>query len=202
MTQGDPLSPTIFNMVVDVVVRQCVTVMVEGAEERGKHEQEGRHKNSLFYADDDMVASSDPRWLHGKFSTLVGLFNRVGLQDNVSKTVGMVCRPFQAAGTQSEAAYGGRMTGEGPSYRERQKGRVQRKACGKEMAAGSMAGHMTTQRGQAAEELWSWTTSAKGEELRKYCMAFLAKGGPRSFPVEGCPGRATPRTAMRVHFLH
>ena len=36
VTQGDPLSPTIFNVAVDVVVRHWVTVMVEGAEERGE----------------------------------------------------------------------------------------------------------------------------------------------------------------------
>ena len=34
VTQGDPLSPTIFNVVVDVVVRHWVTLMVEGVEER------------------------------------------------------------------------------------------------------------------------------------------------------------------------
>ena len=33
-------------------------------------------------------------------------------------------------------------------------------------------------------------------------MAFSAKGGPWSFPVEGCPGRAAKRTAIWVHFLH
>ena len=98
MTQGNPLSSTIFNVVVDAVARHWVTVIVEGVEERGDRGQEGRYQNSLYYADDGMVASSDPRWLLGEFSTLVGLFNRVGLQDNVSKTVGMVCRPFQAAG--------------------------------------------------------------------------------------------------------
>ena len=51
------------------------------------------HHNYLFYAEDGMVASSDPKWLQGEFSTLVGLFNRVGLQNNAGKTVGMVCRP-------------------------------------------------------------------------------------------------------------
>ena len=30
--QGDPLSPTIFNVVVDAVVRHWVSVMVKGAE--------------------------------------------------------------------------------------------------------------------------------------------------------------------------
>ena len=45
---------------------------------------------SLFYADNGMVASSDPGWLQGAFNTLVGLFDRVGLQINVGKTVGTV----------------------------------------------------------------------------------------------------------------
>ena len=85
VTQGDPLSPTMFNVVVDAVVRHWVAVMVECAEERSGRVQEGRHQNALFYADDDMVASSDLRWLHGAFSTLVGLFNRVGLKTNAGK---------------------------------------------------------------------------------------------------------------------
>ena len=85
--------------------------MVEGAEERGERGQEGKHQDSLFYADDGMVASSGPRWLQGAFNTLVGLFVRVLLQTNVGKTVGMVCCPFQAVGNLSEAAYGRRVTG-------------------------------------------------------------------------------------------
>ena len=117
MTQGDPLSPTIFNMVMDAVVRYWVAVVMESVEERGGHRQEGRHQNSLFYADDGVVASSDPRWLQGDFSTLVGLSGWVGLKTNSGKTIGMVCHPFQLVGTQSEAAYGRRMTGAVPSYR-------------------------------------------------------------------------------------
>ena len=91
--QGDMLSPTIFNMVVDAVVRHWVTVMVEGAEERGEGGQEGRHHNALFYTDNGMVELLDSRWLQGAFSTLLGLLDSVGLRTNVGKTVGMVCRP-------------------------------------------------------------------------------------------------------------
>ena len=94
--------------------------MVEGADEWNGCGQEGRHQNDLFYTDDRMVASLDPRWLQGVFSTLLGLLNRMGLKTNVSKTVGMVFRPCQAAGTQSEAAYRRRIMGVGPSYQERQ----------------------------------------------------------------------------------
>ena len=79
-------------MVVDVVVRHWVSVVVEGAEEQGRHVQEGRHQNALFYADDGMVAFSDPRWLQGDFSILVGLFIKVGLRTNFRKIFGMVCR--------------------------------------------------------------------------------------------------------------
>ena len=63
------------------------------------------YQNSLFYAGDGMVASSDLRWLQGEFSTLVGLSDKVGLRNNVGKTVGMVCRTCQATGTQLEVAY-------------------------------------------------------------------------------------------------
>ena len=39
VTQVDPLSPTIFNVVVDAVASHWVTVMVEGAEEQGERGQ-------------------------------------------------------------------------------------------------------------------------------------------------------------------
>ena len=50
MTQGDPLSPTIFNVVVDAVVRLWVTIAVMEAEKRRERGREGRHQAALFYA--------------------------------------------------------------------------------------------------------------------------------------------------------
>ena len=61
VTQGDPLSPTIFNVVVDVVVRHWVTIAVMEAETRREQGREGRHQAALLYADDGMLASSDPK---------------------------------------------------------------------------------------------------------------------------------------------
>ena len=63
MTQSDPLSPTIFNVVVDAVVRHWVQGVLEESEARRDLGQEGRHQASLFYANDGMVTSSDPVWL-------------------------------------------------------------------------------------------------------------------------------------------
>ena len=80
VTQGNPLSPTIFNVVVDAVVRHWVTSAIAEAEAQGELGKEGRHQAALFYANGGMVASSDPGWLQGAFNTLVGLFDRVGLR--------------------------------------------------------------------------------------------------------------------------
>ena len=135
-----------------------MTVMAEGAEERGERGKEVKYHNPLFYVDDIMVAFSEPQWLQGAFSTLVRLFYRVGLRTNVGKTISMVCCPCQAAGNQSKAAHGIRMTGEGPSYWEKHKGQVQCRYYGEDMSAGSFAGHRMTQQGRASEERLSWKT--------------------------------------------
>ena len=145
MTQGDPLSPTFFNVVVDAVVCHWVTLAVEEAEKRGK---EGRHQAALFYADDGMVASSNPRWLQWDFNALVGLFDCVGLHTNMGKTVSMTCRPFPTAGNQSEVAYRRKMTGKGLTYLERKREQVECGDYGKGMAAGSLEAHRMVQHGK------------------------------------------------------
>ena len=112
--QGNPLSPTLFNVVVDAVVRNWMNRIVEEAEARGETRQEGRHQASLFYADDGMVVLSDPTWLQGAFTALLGIFDRVGLMTNVGKTVSMVYHPYQVGvGDRKEEAYGRRITGKG-----------------------------------------------------------------------------------------
>ena len=96
-----------------------MTGVIAEAESQGELGKEGRHQAALFYADNGMVASYDPRWLQGAFNTLVGLFDRVGLRKNFGKTFGMVCHPCQAAGNLTTEAYGRRVMGVGPTYRER-----------------------------------------------------------------------------------
>ena len=58
--QGDLLSPTIFNMVVDAVVHNWVLVVVLGGEERDECGKEVMHQAALFYSDDGIVVSSGP----------------------------------------------------------------------------------------------------------------------------------------------
>ena len=92
----NPLSPRIFNVVVDAVVRHWFTMAINDAEKMGERGKEGRHRAARFYADDGMVASLDLRWLQWEFNALVCLFERVGLRTYVGNTVSIVFRLCQA----------------------------------------------------------------------------------------------------------
>ena len=62
-------------------------------------------KASFFYADVDMVSSTNPKWLQTAFDMLTRLFDREGLKTNVWKTMGVVCHPFWEARVRSDEAY-------------------------------------------------------------------------------------------------
>ena len=66
----------------------------------------------------------------------------------------------------------------------------------------SLAGHMHTQNGRAAEGIWSWENTAPGEEPQTYRMAFMTTREHINYPVEGCMGDAATRTAVQVQFSH
>ena len=104
-------------------------------------------ESEIFYAGDGVVASTYPGWLKSAFVLLTGVFDRVGLRTNSCKTVGLVCRPFWAAGVRADEAYTRRMTGEGRCFKEQQRGRVSCPEYGKELAKGSMVTHCQNQHG-------------------------------------------------------
>ena len=80
------------------MVRHWVTIALTEAETRRERGREGRHQAALLYADDSMLASSNPQWLQWAFTQLVGLFDRVELNTNTGKTVSMTCRPCNTTG--------------------------------------------------------------------------------------------------------
>ena len=110
MTQVNPLSPTIFNVVVDAVVRHWLEGLKNTNDEKGA--TGGGHFSAVFYADDGMVSALDPAWLQGTFSALVAIFDMVGLQTNVDKTAIMACHPYRAgSGNRTAEGYRRRITG-------------------------------------------------------------------------------------------
>ena len=67
----------------------------------------------------------------------------------------MTCRPCTAAGNHSEEAYGCKMTGEGLTFRDRKRERVECRDCGKELAEGSLDSHRMSQHEKARERRWT-----------------------------------------------
>ena len=93
VTQGGPLSPMIFNVVVDAVIQHWVTVVVDPQEGA---RQEGivtpiQTLLDLFYAQNGLITSPKSAFLQGTFGALMGLFDRVGLGTNKENTVSMAC---------------------------------------------------------------------------------------------------------------
>ena len=135
MTHVDPLSPTIFNVVVYAVVLHWKSLaaeraggdsrnnntakpagrMIRESDKRQRRTEEGhtrlKAKEYFFHAEGGMVASTDPGWLYTAFYTLTGIFDRVGLRINSRKTVGMVFQPCQAARVRADKSYTWKMTG-------------------------------------------------------------------------------------------
>ena len=95
VTQSELISPTILNMVVDVVIRHWEMVVAgEDAVPEGFC-REVQKLASLFYADDSLRASLHPDRLQEALNILTGLFYRVVLLTKMNKKVGMVCQPFR-----------------------------------------------------------------------------------------------------------
>ena len=149
----------------------------------------------IFYADNGVVASTDPGWLQSEFDFLTGLFDQVGLRTNVRKNVGIVFRPRRAAGVREDEAYTRRMTVEVRCFKERQREwqRVSCPECRKELEKGSLVTHRQTQHGLAKGRLGSEGDEADkgGDDTRTYRMEFPMRLGPRLCPVKGCSVRAS-----------
>jgi hypothetical protein len=121
VTQGDIPPPTIFNIIVECVVRAWTweTSNNELATIDGVNVE--TELPAILYADDGLLASTNPGLMQEGLDHLVGLFNRVGLDFNTVKTKGMVCTPNPEKGHICNHAYKQRMSGDGSTYNARQK---------------------------------------------------------------------------------
>ena len=72
---------------------------------------------ALFYADNGFLAFPRPARLQKELHALEGMFGSIDIQNNVNKTLGVVCQSYYMSGSHSEVSYLGRMTGVGLSFR-------------------------------------------------------------------------------------
>ena len=88
-----PMSPRLFNIMVDAIVREWLRSTLG---EKAALEGIGQSLATLmaaFYADDGIIQSRCPHRLQYAVNKLVALFERVGLRTNTSKTKAMTCIP-------------------------------------------------------------------------------------------------------------
>ena len=76
------------------------------------------------------------------------MFRRMGLEKNLENTETLVCTPGYIWGKWSEVAYKCRATGEGETFRERNRARVSCKVCGVTVVVSFLKGHMLRQHGR------------------------------------------------------
>jgi hypothetical protein len=103
VTQGDIPSPTIFNIIVECVVRAWPWEIRDGNHadiDRGSVETE---VTPGFHADDGVIASTYPVCIQIGLDYLVELFERTGLISNTSNTKGadMHTKPSEGSYLQS-----------------------------------------------------------------------------------------------------
>ena len=85
LRQGEPASPMIFNIVVDMVV-QAVLVVVCGPQET-KHSLgwAAGERNMIFYASNGRIAGLDHLWVQESLSVTLAMFWRMILETNLEK---------------------------------------------------------------------------------------------------------------------
>ena len=90
VTKGDPVYPMISNILVDAVVRAVLLEVCDSQEaHHGFGWAVGDH-NILFYADFGRIAGRNMIWAQTALTSMVRMFERVGLHINLSKTKSMV----------------------------------------------------------------------------------------------------------------
>ena len=113
VTQGNPLSTTISNTVLDTVLRQWVVVVavVEGTEETSTEifRRYIQRLASCFCSGNRLLATTQAARLHRAFNVLTELFDRVDMQTNKLKTVDVAFQPCCEVKFHSVEYYGLRM---------------------------------------------------------------------------------------------
>ncbi len=195
VTQGDIVSPTIFNIVVDAVLRvwhEKMNLVVNAEAEAIVPDTA-----ATFYADDGRLASYDAVTLQEGLTLITALFTSVGLDMSEAKTKAMISAGNFQYHSICDAAYKRRMTGEGEEFKTRKSRKVSCPTCDDVVSERYLSTHLLHQHNivqeRAAPELQSapqsYTVSMPRRRMFFQC------------PVPGCPGQAAKRFGLRRHFM-
>ena len=111
VTQGKPVSPMIFNIVVNAVARAVLDVL--GGPQEAQHGLgwAAGDINLVFYAKNGRIPGQDREWVKNALTVAVTMLRRMGLETNLDRTKSMVFTPCFIWEEWGEQAYKRRATG-------------------------------------------------------------------------------------------
>lgn len=204
--QGDIVSPIIFNIVADAVIRESEAQFCGG--------DPNRHLlvDALFYADDGALSGEDAAEVQHLLDIYTVNFSRVGLKMNAEKTEAMIMNGGKIRQAISLHAYRRRIEGVGESHRERSLQKVSCELCGSEVSRQYLKKHQSTRK--CISERNPSTMVGNHVDIPAPEPALLPQSDQTtseysvsmdgrfatSCPVAGCVHRPETRNRMRVHF--
>ena len=206
--QGDILSPMIFNIIVDAVIRDVEFQLGLG------REIQRRAVDEFFYADDGVLTGEEATEVQQQLDCYTETFARVGLKMNAAKTKAMIMdggKIFEAISTH---AYTRRITGVGETYRERSLQKVVCELCGQETNLQHLKKHQMTRKCNQGQEAQRATTQPnpvadmllnehQPEVMESPASEYLVSMDgitETPCPVANCPAHPKQAAKMRLHF--
>ena len=205
--QGDIDSPTIFNIVVDAVIREW-----DATNDIADDATIKQIVDASFYADDGMLTSQDPKEVQQALDIFTDGFSRVGLKMNAVKTEVMIVKGGKVYNSISTEAYERRVTGYGATHRERSLEKIQCNLCGDLVGRQHLLKHQLTKKCKNSRMTYEHVDDeeAHGTEAPHYQNATISDpkqytlslqtGCITNCPVESCPAKVKSPGEMRKHF--
>jgi Reverse transcriptase (RNA-dependent DNA polymerase) len=187
--QGDIMSPTLFNILIDAVIRDY--------EERARIDD----KTTIqFYADSGFIGLVD--YTVAQY-TLNVLGQSFGLNINVNKTELMTMVGCQAIHRISGNAYSRMITRQGPTNAEMKKMKTKCENCGLEVQNGLLKKHMLSKRCKNQNMDYNQQDMVCipiNEETSDSFVISMDGDNNTQCPHQDCPYRTTKRERMRKYF--
>ena len=198
VTQGGPLSPRIFNVVVDAVIWEWLCQLLGKEVARHGLGDLAKAKMVAFYAGDGVLLARCPERLQEAFSILVSLFKCVSLSTNAQKTKVMTSIPGKIRVSQPEEVCNDYCQG-ASTHAARKQLRVECDICNQSMQVASLCSHLESQH----DVFRSFVLNRDLE--RELSMSIRADvdtaTGLYDCPVPNCPGGASTLFTLRKHFI-
>jgi hypothetical protein len=204
--QGDIMSPIIFNIICDAVIREW--------EAQLNQDNQSVQIRTQFYADDGLLSGEDPLETQRALDIFTNIFAQVGLKMNAVKTKVLSMTGCKAYTSISKEAYDRRVTGKGISNQERRLQKVECELCGATVNRQHLKNHQKTIKCQRGREEWATrraemvgicNDSTQEQEAgietttSEYRFSMPTKQ-ETPCPVPECHYVTSTRTEMRRHF--